>query len=71
MPVSNGPASCKARSGTSTATTAPATSTKLMMQSSTDPVVEEGLECICLVALQGQIRFNSWIGRLVQPFVRI
>jgi putative transcriptional regulator len=35
------------------------------------PVVEEGEECVCLVALQGQIRFRSWIGRLVQPFVRI
>ncbi len=35
------------------------------------PVVEDGIECICLVALQGQIRFKGWIGRLVQPFVRI
>ena len=35
------------------------------------PVVEDGVECICLVALQGQIRFKGWIGRLVQPFVRI
>jgi putative transcriptional regulator len=35
------------------------------------PVVEDGIECICLVALQGHIRFKGWIGRLVQPFVRI
>ena len=35
------------------------------------PVVEDGVECICLVALQGQIRFKGWIGRMVQPFVRI
>ena len=35
------------------------------------PVVEDGEECICLVALQGQIRLKSWMGRLVQPFVRI
>lgn len=35
------------------------------------PVVEDGIECICLVALQGQIRLQSWMGRLVQPFVRI
>jgi putative transcriptional regulator len=35
------------------------------------PVVEDGEECVCIVALQGQIRFRSWIGRLVQPFVRI
>lgn len=36
-----------------------------------DPVIEDGPECVCLVALQGQIRFTGWIGRLVQPFVRI
>jgi putative transcriptional regulator len=35
------------------------------------PVVEDGVECVCIVALQGQIRFKSWIGRMVQPFVRI
>jgi putative transcriptional regulator len=35
------------------------------------PVVEEGVECICLVALQGQIQLKSWAGRLMQPFVRI
>jgi putative transcriptional regulator len=35
------------------------------------PVVEDGIECICLVTLQGHIRFKGWIGRLVQPFVRI
>ena len=33
------------------------------------PVVEDGVECVCLVAVQGQIRFKSWIGRMVQPFV--
>ena len=35
------------------------------------PVVEDGVECVCLVAVQGQIRFKSWIGRIVQPFVGI
>ena len=35
------------------------------------PVVEDGAECICLVALQGQIRLKSWMGRLLQPFIRI
>jgi putative transcriptional regulator len=35
------------------------------------PVVEDGEECICLVALQGQIQLKSWMGRLMQPFVRI
>lgn len=35
------------------------------------PVVEEGVPCICLVALQGNIEFQGWFGRLLQPFVRI
>lgn len=35
------------------------------------PVVEDGIECICLVAMQGDIRFKSWIGRAIQSFVRI
>jgi putative transcriptional regulator len=34
-------------------------------------IVEDGVECVCLVALQGQIRLKSWMGRLIQPFVRI
>jgi putative transcriptional regulator len=36
-----------------------------------NPIVEEGEECICLVAMQGNIRLLSWIGRLIQPFVRL
>jgi putative transcriptional regulator len=35
------------------------------------PVVEGGIECICLVAMQGNIRLKSWMGRLIQPLVRI
>jgi putative transcriptional regulator len=35
------------------------------------PVVVDGVECICLVAMQGNIRLKSWMGRLIQPFVRI
>jgi putative transcriptional regulator len=27
--------------------------------------------CLCVVALDGQIRLNGWIGRLLQPFVRL
>jgi putative transcriptional regulator len=34
------------------------------------PIVEDGIDCICLVALQGQIRFKGWIGRVLQPFIR-
>jgi putative transcriptional regulator len=35
------------------------------------PFIEDGPPCICIVALQGRIKFQSWIGRLIQPFVRI
>jgi putative transcriptional regulator len=35
------------------------------------PVVEDGVPCICLVALQGNIQLQGWIGRLLQPLVRI
>jgi putative transcriptional regulator len=35
------------------------------------PVVDDGTPCICVVALQGGIRLQSLIGRLVQPFIRI
>lgn len=34
------------------------------------PVVDRDSECICLVAMQGDIRLQGWIGRLMQPFVR-
>jgi putative transcriptional regulator len=36
-----------------------------------NPVVEEGMPCICLVALQGGIELQSWVGRLIQPFIRL
>ena len=67
----NGPACCRGRFATRMAATAPAISTRRTNSIEHLPVVEDGVECICLVALQGQIRFKSWIGRLVQPFVRI
>ncbi len=35
------------------------------------PTVEEGVPCICLVALEGGIALQGWLGRLLQPFVRI
>jgi putative transcriptional regulator len=35
------------------------------------PTVEAGVPCICLVALDSGIAFQGWIGRLLQPFVRI
>jgi putative transcriptional regulator len=33
--------------------------------------VEMGEVCICLVALQGSIRLEGFLGRLLQPLVRI
>lgn len=36
-----------------------------------NPVVEHGEPCVCLVALQGSIKLQSWLGRLVQPLIRI
>lgn len=35
------------------------------------PTVEAGVPCICLVALDKGIAFQGWIGRLLQPLVRI
>ena len=35
------------------------------------PIVEAGQDCICLVAMQGQLRLNGLLGRIVQPFVRL
>jgi putative transcriptional regulator len=36
-----------------------------------NPFVEEGEECICLVALNGHVEMTGWLGRLIQPFVRL
>jgi putative transcriptional regulator len=35
------------------------------------PIIDSGEECVCLVAMQGQIRLTSMLGRLIQPFIRI
>jgi putative transcriptional regulator len=35
------------------------------------PVVDPGQDCICLVAMQGELRLNGMIGRIMQPFVRL
>jgi putative transcriptional regulator len=34
------------------------------------PVIDEGEECICLVAMQGHIQMTGMLGRLIQPFIR-
>jgi putative transcriptional regulator len=35
------------------------------------PFVEEGNTCICLVAMQGDLELRGWLGKLMQPFVRL
>ncbi len=35
------------------------------------PFVEREGDCICLVALNGQIELRSWVGRLIQPLVKL
>jgi putative transcriptional regulator len=34
-----------------------------------NPSVEDQMPCICLVALQGSIKLQSWMGRLLQPLI--
>jgi putative transcriptional regulator len=36
-----------------------------------NPFVEEGEACICLVALNGHVEMTGWLGRLIQPLVRL
>jgi putative transcriptional regulator len=35
------------------------------------PFVERGAACVCLVALQGSLELRGWIGKLLQPLVRL
>ncbi len=35
------------------------------------PIVDPGEECICLVAMEGQLQLLGWMGRIMQPFVRM
>jgi putative transcriptional regulator len=34
------------------------------------PTAEHGSHCVCLIALNGTLELQGWIGRLLQPFVR-
>lgn len=36
-----------------------------------EPVVEAAGDCICLVAMRGGLRLHGFVGRLIQPFVRL
>ena len=35
------------------------------------PVVDAGGECVCLASVEGRVRLSGWIGRLLQPLIRI
>jgi putative transcriptional regulator len=35
------------------------------------PMVARGEHCVCLVAMEGKLRLLGFVGRLLQPFVRI
>lgn len=35
------------------------------------PVIDGDEDCICLIAMQGQLKLSGLFGRLIQPFVRI
>ena len=36
-----------------------------------NPVIDDGDVCICLVAMQGNIRMTGFFGRMIQPLIRI
>ena len=35
------------------------------------PVVDRDGECVCLAAIEGRLRLNGWVGRLIQPLIGI
>jgi putative transcriptional regulator len=35
------------------------------------PVVDQDGECVCLAAVEGRLRLNGWVGRLIQPLIGI
>jgi putative transcriptional regulator len=36
-----------------------------------EPHIEQGDDCVSLVAMQGELRWQGLLGRLIQPFVRL
>lgn len=36
-----------------------------------EPRVEAGVDCVCLVAMQGELKLSGLLGRLLQPFMRL
>ncbi|GAA0584474.1 ChrR family anti-sigma-E factor [Rhizomicrobium electricum] len=35
------------------------------------PLIDDGVDCVCLVAMRGRLDINGILGRLIQPFVRL
>jgi putative transcriptional regulator len=35
------------------------------------PVVDRDGECVCLAAIEGRLKLNGWVGRLIQPLIGI
>ena len=35
------------------------------------PVVGADMPCVCLVAMSGKLRINGFLGRLIEPFIRL
>jgi putative transcriptional regulator len=33
------------------------------------PVVDSGIECICLAAFDGKLKLQGWVGRMMQPWL--
>lgn len=36
-----------------------------------EPIVDKGQDCVCLVAMQGDLRLKGLLGRIMQPLVRL
>ncbi len=36
-----------------------------------NPMIDDGEVCVCLVAMQGNVRLTGFFGRMIQPFIRI
>ena len=70
-PAPNGPACCRARSSMAKAASDRAISTRPTPISTTTRPSRPVADCVCLVALTGHIAFHGWLGRMLQPFVRI
>ena len=35
------------------------------------PIVDSDVPCICIAAIEGKVKLEGFVGRLLQPFVRL